>query len=591
MKSENPTLKKLFEGEKVYRVPLYQRLYVWNRADQWQPLWEDITSIAKALEGQGKVTPHFFGAIVLKMDGFTGEDSGVFRVIDGQQRLTTMQIVIAAVADELSSGGDDVRSVARLRELIENPKHAWPERRHKMRHGGNNYARFTDVVSAEGDEDAVRRLDGAMATCYLFFREAARNWLRSAIGDAERLTETLRTKLQIVAIYLDPEEPEHLVFETLNARGSPLTEWDKIRNYLLYRFHEQQDEFFTQYLEEFDAPWWRAWSGRGQDSRPRTDRFVDYWLESKIGKPVAVSRVFREFRERATPLPHDTLGLWIQSMADDAHYYQKWEKGEQGRAGMEATFHERRRQMNIGALWPFLFGLRRANLDDRQFRFVLATLESWFVRRWIYGHQARNYADRALDLLRLVSGSRASDTADVASRIIARLAEIDERGGRWPIDREVAEVVETSPELGRDLRRFLLEAVEEYITPKNVDSSGMRTAELQVEHLMPVAWRVPSWPIMEDSPEERAERDGWIQTLGNLTLVNGKLNASMSNSGWDQKREAIFRNSTLFLNKHIWERYPNWDERAIQTRGKWMAEQVCEIWPHAEVLRQRLGEP
>lgn len=131
MQSQNPTLKSLFEGEKVYRVPLYQRLYVWNEADQWGPLWEDITSIAKDLAEGRNVTPHFFGALVLKKsEGVTPEESSVWRVIDGQQRLTTMQLAIAAVADELTHRGEDPKFAAQLRELIDNPEHAWPARRY-----------------------------------------------------------------------------------------------------------------------------------------------------------------------------------------------------------------------------------------------------------------------------------------------------------------------------------------------------------------------------------------------------------------------------------------------------------------------------
>ena len=168
MTSQNPTLKSLFEGEKVYRVPLYQRLYVWNEADQWGPLWEDIISIATAVAAGERVTPHFFGALVLKKsEGVTPDEASVWRVIDGQQRLTTMQLVMAAVADELGRRGQSPRLVAQLKELIENPEHAWPDRRYKMRHGGNNYARFADVMSADGDEDAIDAFGGLWpsATC------------------------------------------------------------------------------------------------------------------------------------------------------------------------------------------------------------------------------------------------------------------------------------------------------------------------------------------------------------------------------------------------------------------------------------------
>lgn len=619
MKSDNPTLKQLFEGEKEYRVPLYQRLYVWNESDQWAPLWEDITGIAARLAETEKVTPHFFGAIVLKIGGITPEESSVWRVIDGQQRLTTMQLVIAAVADELNSRQEDTKTAGRLRELVANPSHAWPERPYKMRHEGNNYAPFADVLDAKGDEEViremVRRLDnteasgqpgGAMARCYLYFRNAARRWLQSAPGDnaAEHLTDTLRTKVQAVAIYLEPNEPEHLIFETLNARGAALTEWDKVRNYLLYRVQQDLDRQFPDNrsrvedrlmgfdkdrLSRFDEDWWREESGRGQDKRPRTDRFVDYWLESTFEEPVVAARVFREFRDRAENRDQEDLIAWVESMAHDADYYREFENGAAGATGFEATFHERRRWVEIGSVWPFLLGLRRKHLDRRQLHSVLSTLESWWVRRWIRGHRGHSYPDRALDLLRRVS--KAKEGADVPRIVLDRLDELKDAGGRWPGDAELKKAVVENWHSLR-LCRLILEAVERHLTPQMSERNPLNRGVLQVEHIMPVKWK-EAWPIEGyKTPEAEEERDGWIQTIGNLTLVHGRLNNDMSNSAWEKKRDAIFENSTLFLNKDLLRRAPDtWDEDAIRERGEWLAEQVCEIWPHAEVLRQRLGEP
>lgn len=614
MKSENPTLKKLFEGEKVYRVPLYQRLYVWNEADQWAPLWEDITGIAASLAETPEITPHFFGAIVLKIDGITPEESSVWRVIDGQQRLTTMQLVIAAVADELDSRQGDTKMAARLRELIENPRHAWPERRHKMRHDGNDHAPFAGVMAAGGDKELVREIahqpadpvatgqpGGAMAKCYLYFRDAARQWLQSAPGDnaAERLTDTLRTKVQTVAIYLEPDEPEHVIFETLNARGAALTEWDKIRNYLFYRAQEDEDvsacgrkkehDLFCK-LSDFDQDWWREESGKGQDRRPRTDRFVDYWLESKIEIAVGASRVFREFRDRAKSLDPEGLDSWVESLVDDAKHYRKFESGSEhpNEDSTEKIFHERRRWIDIGSVWPFLFALRRRRLHPEQLCSVLSTLESWWVRRWIRGHQGHSYPDRALDLLRRVSKTR--EAADVPRVVVDQLAAFKVAGGRWPADADLKKAVVENWHSLR-LCRLILEAVERHITPRMAEKGPPEHGILQIEHIMPVAWKSDVWPIGKDTPEARDERDGWIQTLGNLTLVHEKLNPRMSNSAWAKKREKIEENSNLFLNQKLLKQArKGWDEKAIRRRGEWMAKRVCEIWPYADVLNQQQEE-
>ena len=594
MESRNPTLDILFEGRKEYVVPLYQRLYVWDRDDQWAPLWEDITNIAEKLASGGTAPPHFFGAIVLKRsEGITDADENVYRVIDGQQRLTTMQLLIAAAADEMEFGPSQYLAAAEsLRELLTYSSIELGTR-YKMRHSGQNYANFQQVMGAKGDTVRIHDLGGKMADCYLYFRDEVNVWLSKADAKsrASALTTTLRTKLQTVAIYLARTEPEHLVFETLNARGAALTEWDKIRNYLFYRVQRDQDGLFRDYLAAFDEDWWRSATGSGHDRRPRTDRFVDYWLESKTKEPVEVARVFRKFRDRTENFDHDTLVSWVETMAHDAEYYRQFERGEEGATDIETVFHTRRRRMGIGSFWPFVLGLRRAEKDREQFLSVLSTLESWFVRRKVWGHQARNYPIHALELLRLVSDEKGDDGAGLAGRVIDRLAEIKEVSGRWPTESEVREAVEDW-NLGGRLQRFILEAVEQHITPPTAEREPPKHGILQIEHIMPVAWKPDSWPIGDDTAEAKEKRAKSIQTLGNLTLVHEKLNPSMSNSAWEKKREAISENSTLFLNKDLLRRAPDtWDEDAIRERGEWLAEQVCEIWPHAEVLRQRLGEP
>ena len=570
----------------MYLVPLYQRLYVWNETDQWGPLWEDIASVAKAVAAKTTISPHFFGALILKSE--TPEKSGFWRVIDGQQRLTTTQLVIAAVTDELTHREEDSTLTAKLRELIVNPEYS--KHRYKMRHSGKNYVGFVKVMRANGDEKAIAEIGGEMASCYLFFRRKARNWFDTNPGDnfTAALTDTLRTKLQTVAIQLREDEPEHSIFETLNARGVALTEWDKIRNYLLYRTEADQDYFFQEYLEPFDDRWWRSTTGSGADRRPRTDRFVDYWLESRLHRPVPAQRVFREFQAHTEHRRGDDLIADIESLIVDAEYYRRFEIGSDQGDDIEVVFHERRRRMNLGAFWPFLLGLCRSDLEQNAFHLLLSTLESWFVRRWINGHRASGYPDRAIELLGLVSGE--TNGFDVADKVIDRFTTTGVRTGRWPSDEEVKSKVATEPDLASGLRRLVLEAVERHVTPKHAEKAIPRPGELHIEHIMPRGWRSDAWPIHDDSEEARAQRTGWIWTLGNLTLVHGSVNQSMSNAAWAVKKEKILENSNLFLNKELLKRAPEeWNESAIRERGEWLAEKVCEIWPHADTLRRRLG--
>ena len=258
MEPRKYALADLFEGQIIYVVPNYQRLYVWNRDDQWEPLWSDVSDIANGLLQEASlrdsesvapdsVESHFLGAVVLKMSGSTPDLARQWRVIDGQQRLTTLQLLLAAAVTELEYAGLSAPA-DRLRQLTANSSGSTSTSvaslkiNHHRHQKGNNYDRFPEVMRVSLSGGETSEMDGPMAECYRFFQSAIRDWLSKENSNlnaaASALLTTLIMKLHVVGIYLDPHEKEHIIFETLNARGEPLTEWDKIKNYLLYKADE-----------------------------------------------------------------------------------------------------------------------------------------------------------------------------------------------------------------------------------------------------------------------------------------------------------------------------------------------------------------
>ena len=171
MEPRNYALANLFENQGIYVVPRYQRLYVWNQKDQWEPLWEDVIEIAGDLLNEAtdrnseevnadSRESHFLGAVVLKQSGFTPDMAQCWRVIDGQQRLTTVQLLMTAVADELDKIELSVQA-ERLRKLTKNSA----DEPFKIIHGGQNYKRFRDVMEANGEESVIDAIESPMADC------------------------------------------------------------------------------------------------------------------------------------------------------------------------------------------------------------------------------------------------------------------------------------------------------------------------------------------------------------------------------------------------------------------------------------------
>ena len=474
-----------------------------------------------------------------------------------------------------------------LRRLTRNASSADPFKIEHQRHSrGHDYERFGDVMLAAADGARSRLVEGPLGDCYRFFHDTIDAWLAEqadqlpAAGAA--LATTLAQKLRVVAIYLDAHEKEHAIFESLNARGEPLTEWDKIKNYLLYKSEEDpslsQEVFFERYLDGFDDPWWRELVGRGVQ-RPRADVFVDYWLEAKKVTSVAVRRVFREFQAYVDGRD-GRLEELMDELLEDARYYRKSEAVDPGVRTREALFHRRRLTMGAGAVWPLLLRIRNLDIGQAEKERCLEVLESYLVRRAIAGYQARSYDQVALELVGMlaVDGNAVGGARDAMR---GHLLAYSENANLWPSDQALSDgVLERT--LPRYAQRLVLTAVEQSLITERAGIPEV-PAGVHVEHIMPQGWQPATWPLPVGIPTGDAtqHRERVIGTLGNLTLLNGRLNSSLSNSGWDVKRTAIEKSDNLFLNRHLLRESSGdeWSEEQIGERGQWMCGIILKTWP------------
>lgn len=598
MEPRNYTVSELFSSNTKYEVPRYQRLYVWNKDDQWAPLWEDVTGIARDLYEQSPkhnltgidtdtAESHFFGTIVLKQCGHTPEMATRYRVIDGQQRLTTLQLMMSAVADELKVRGL-THHAEPVFDLTSNGDQSvkFETKRLKIIHGSDHYDGFEDAMNPLKDKSAI---SGPMGDGYRFFRESVVDWFQHYDDPLDTCARALSTsilfKLRVVAIYLASHEEEHKIFETLNARGEPLTEWDKIKNFLLYKADEHkettQDDFFDDYLDYFDQGWWRKKVGRGAAIRPRSDVFADYWLESKTTKAVGSNRVFREFQNYVNRHSYDLIDTG-QELIRGAKHFRRIEQIDKLGNTAENRFHYRRLQMEIGVWWPMIFVLNGfcnshevdGDVRDECYR----SLESFLVRRILVGHSARSYDQVGFDLILEIQKS-AKDPKTLGDAIRSRLLRYTQASNRWPEDADVHHAVMTRRQSWY-VSRLVLEALEVSLIPK--DAGYQTVSNVEVEHIMPQGWETSNWPLTVDGDENEvvSSRNMMINTLGNLTLISSGLNKRLSNRSWLDKQKLIAKSDNLFMNRMLLkDSLESWDEGQIEHRGKWMAKAICEIWP------------
>lgn len=326
MNANAVSLLAVFEKKIRLEVPLFQRQYVWNREQQWEPLWEDISrKFTEFLEGRREAPVHFLGAMVLDQKQTPTTHVERRQIIDGQQRLTTLQIFLSAFRDFCRE--NDCEDLAKETESYTLNKgmmadahvdkfKVWPTKL--------DQSQFRDVVESGSRRDVeskyplkrrkyARKYDPRpkMVEAYVYFHDQLKAFfigsdreppLCEDVDLSARLEEcfqALKNALQIVAIDLDHDDDAQVIFETLNARGEPLLPADLLRNYIFLRaarLNEDQTELYEKYWCHFDNPFWRTAVKQGRLMRPRSDLYMQHFLSSRQGEDVSIKHLFVEYK-------------------------------------------------------------------------------------------------------------------------------------------------------------------------------------------------------------------------------------------------------------------------------------------------------
>lgn len=609
----------IFEKKLRLEVPLFQRQYVWNKDDQWEPLWEDISrKFTDYLSGRKDSPVHFLGAMVLDQKQTPTTHVELRQVIDGQQRLTTLQIFLAAFRDVCRTLGanelaEEVESFTLNKGMMANPEmdrfKVWPTKQDR--------SQFVDVLESGSREEVERRHPlrrrkwarnpdprPAMVEAYLYFYEEVFAYFQGTEEDlplasdypvADRMEEAfqaLKNALQVVAIDLDQGDDAQVIFETLNARGQPLLPADLLRNYIFLRAAragENTESLYEEYWSPFDEDFWRKEVRQGRLWRPRSDLFLQHFLASRQGTDIPIRHLFVEYKywvQKEAPFGsvREELGTLARQGAD----FRRIIDPEEGDPIHHlATFLER---FDLRTAYPLLLYLLEADVDEGEWFAITRDLESYVLRRAVCGYTTKNYNRVFLNLTRQLRRDGASSQS-----IRRALAVLTGESAGWPSDADFRRALIVGP-LYRTLNAaklgYVLERINQAYMPRMSEDIRINSG-LTVEHLMPQGWIGP-WPLpdgstglsdreMEEvSPDDpRAiatrHRDDVVHSLGNLTLLTQGLNSSVSNGPWGAKRTAILSQSLLPINAQLRE-IESWDEEAIHARGERLADLAIQIW-------------
>ena len=589
--------KSLFQRDICYVIPPYQRPYVWEEEDRWSPFWEDVRNTAESylenldeVDGdkstaESKTVPHFLGAVVLQQERGATHEVERRHVVDGQQRITTLQLLLDAVQEvyvELN-----LRTAARrLSKLVQNDDEIFEGNDLlKLFPSIRDRAAFRHAMQNGLATDAYQ--ESLVVQAHEYFQAQTREWIQSDEEHIEKragaLESAITTLIQLVVIDLGVNDNLHVIFETLNARGTRLLESDLIKNYVVSRVrHEDQGDIWG----ELDNDWWRDEVSQGRLFLPRIEVLTNYWLTMRTASEVSSTRLFRHFTDYSKNMD-------VSAVMSDVKYalaqYRAFSVSNDLSAE-EKLFRYRIQVMETGVITPVLLRLLSTeNVSATERGKALRALESFLVRRMICRYTTKDYNSLVQVLL---SNTRDDEIDRASSAIITCLKEQDADARKWPNDADVRTSVadlQVYRLLTRARLRLVLEGIERQL---RIESHGKVEQldvpqGLSIEHVMPRSWK-ENWPLPYDADESAAiDRSRLIETLGNLTLTTQKLNSSLSNAPWVQtdgnakspaKRETLDKHSVLYLKAGVVE-HETWDEDRIRKRGRRLADIICRAWP------------
>ena len=554
MNAQDLPLTQLLDGAKQFIVPIFQRDYSWG-TKHCQQLWNDILRVGADPNSKA----HFLGSVVY----IAAEDNQAaiprWLVIDGQQRLTTVTLLLTALRDRLKTKPSDDEALPTAEEV--------EDRFLRNRHGKGD--RKSKLILRRGDKEALTALisgqslagDAAEAVRenYEFFRD--------------RLTDANLgpiyagiCKLVIVDVSLTRghDDPQ-MIFESLNSTGLDLTQADLIRNFVLMRL---EDNLQTRLYEEYWRPIEAAFGNR---YRSEFDKFCRDFLVLKLkpSKQFRADAIYHHFREY---FHAETARVSVEAVLKElrrfAGYYVRFSLGQEADPLFADASNRLRRLVEVAS--PLMLRLhdcheRTGLFDSRAFGQAIELLESYVFRRSACDMQSRNLYQVFASI-----AYKIRDNTPLMSLKVALYRSGKKR--RFPSDTEFRDALETRDAYAMRTCAYLLDRME------NDSKEKIDTSSFTIEHVLPQNENLgASWREMLGD-DWKTIQETWLHRLGNLTLTG--YNTEYSDRSFDDKKTMAkgFNESPLRLNLFIREQ-PRWTATEIEARGKELARKAARVWP------------
>lgn len=567
MQAGETTLNKLLNTSRQFIVPIFQRNYSWQKS-QYEQLWFDILRASKFKEKQN----HFIGSIVYIDMGTPAGRPQQLLLIDGQQRLTTISILLCAIKDYVQKFNLETKliNLAKIKNQFLYNSDEIDEDRYKL------------LLNVQDKETYIKLIDNTIFTvnkpvtniikCYEFFYERIKDFIKQH-GQIDEIYAGI-FKLSLVSISLDKDSDNpQMIFESMNSTGKDLSQTDLLRNYLLMDLTpEKQTRLYKTYWKSMEELF-------GEDIYKNDVNKFDYFirdfltLKRDTGYICKINNVYENFKRYYLDNNCEKFAV-LKDLFTYAKYYACIDLLQENDDELKLYWQEFKK-LDSHVIYPFLLKLyddySRQILIKEDFKKILQVVISYLWRRAICEIPTNSLSKTFATLYQAV------DKEDYVNSIIKAFV-FKSSYKRFPSDYEVREKLQTKDIYHFRLRKYLLEVLENYYHKEPID---LNTANYTIEHIMPqnIEHNL-SWQQMlgEDWQEVHSL---YLHTLGNLTITG--YNAEMSNKSFVEKvnGESGFKHSHLKLNESI-AQCDVWNKKAIQRRTNILTDIILKIWKYPE---------
>ncbi|MDE0526773.1 MAG: DUF262 domain-containing protein [Thaumarchaeota archaeon] len=561
MKATEVPVTKFLQATQAFLIPLYQRTYSWTET-QCEQLWDDITYVATKED----VPSHFIGSIVYIEEGLY-QVSAVpqLQVIDGQQRLTTLTLLFAALARAIGKEhGSEITSKKIQNYFLFNSEET----------GDNRYK----LILTQSDRDTLQAIMEGRPIPEKYSKNLVNNfeYLQDSIAKSGLDFDTIWrgiSKLVMVDIALDAaNDKPQLIFESLNSTGLELSQTDLIRNYIMIGLERREQE--ALYID-----FWHPMEEKFEKEPQEFDYFIRDYLTIKTGQIPNIRNVYASFKDYARKQPA------AREMVSDIHYFAKFYTRlvfeNEPDADLNRKIHDINAQKS-DVTYPFLLeayiDYDRGLISRDEILEIFGIVESYLFRRAICDIPTNSHNKTFASLAGRVEKAQYVESLKAAFCLMTTYR-------KFPTDVEFTErfVLKDVYNTVR-IRKHLLDRLENHDRKERAN-----IGDYTLEHIMPQNENLSQEWREEIGPGWKAVHEKYLHTVGNLTLTG--YNPELSDRPFLEKRDMRggFRDSPIRLNESL-TRLERWGQSEILDRGRTLAKKATKVWTYPYLPQEILDK-